>query len=111
MPKPIRKKTSHYSPTQHDCEMAIFAAELGSAPSIDLHGLGEHEAVIELVSHLNRHFCHQGGVVKVVHGRGTGVLRKAIHRMLKNDPLVAYFRDAHSPREHGGVTYVCLKRK
>lgn len=107
-----KKKSTVLSPqTKNDCEMAIFAAELGHAPSIDLHGMNAHEGVIELVSYLNRCFVHEGGVVKVIHGRGSGALRKAIHEMLAHDPLVEYFRDAHSAREHGGVTYVCLKRK
>jgi len=107
-----KKKPSLLSPqTKKDCEAAIFAAELGSAPSIDLHGMNAHEAIIELVAYLNRHFVHEGGVVKIIHGRGSGTLHKAIHEMLAHDPLVEYFRDAHSAREHGGVTYVCLKRK
>jgi DNA mismatch repair protein MutS2 len=48
--------------------------------------------------------------VRVIHGHGTGQLRRAIGEFLKTHPLVAHF-EAASP-EHGGsgVTVVELKQ-
>ena len=47
--------------------------------------------------------------MRVIHGYGTGQLRRAITEFLRNHPLVANFQQA--PPEHGGggVTVVELK--
>jgi DNA mismatch repair protein MutS2 len=47
--------------------------------------------------------------VRVVHGYGTGQLRRAIAGFLKHHPLVAHFEEAPSNQGGGGVTVVELK--
>jgi len=108
-PKPQRKLQT--TPSKQD-ETAIFAAELGGhAVSIDLHGLDAHEALLQLDAFLNRCFVHDGAVVRIIHGRGSGKLRTAIRSALKTHPLVSMYRDANSSTEDGGVTYVALAKK
>ena len=91
-------------------ETAIFAAELGGdVPTIDLHGMHLDDIDREL-----GHFVyakHPPGTeaLKIVHGRGTQKLRKAVHDWLKKHPdVVAYFRDAAAASQQGGVTFVAL---
>ena len=43
--------------------------------------------------------------VRLIHGKGTGALRKAIHELLDVHPLVESFR----PESGGGATAVDLK--
>jgi dsDNA-specific endonuclease/ATPase MutS2 len=92
-------------------ETAIFAAELGHAPQIDLHGMPSHEALGELERFLNHEFLAGTEVVKIIHGRGRGILRQAIRKALKEHELVARFRDADNPAQKGGVTYAALHSK
>jgi DNA mismatch repair protein MutS2 len=47
--------------------------------------------------------------VRIVHGFGTGQLRRAIAGFLKHHPLVAHFEEAPSNQGGGGVTVAELK--
>jgi dsDNA-specific endonuclease/ATPase MutS2 len=38
--------------------------------------------------------------LRIIHGKGSGVLRQRVHALLKKDPRVERFEDA--PREAGG---------
>ena len=48
--------------------------------------------------------------VRIVHGKGKGILKKRVQEILKKNPMVASFKDA--PLEAGGwgATLVELKR-
>ncbi|MCW1892265.1 MAG: Smr/MutS family protein [Candidatus Uhrbacteria bacterium] len=95
---------------QKDAEAAIFAAELGSVPEIDLHGQTVNQALSMLDGFLN-HECLQGTeAVKIIHGRGTGALQKAVRLFLQDHPLVVILKDASSMSQQGGVTYAALER-
>ena len=47
--------------------------------------------------------------VRVVHGKGTGLLKKRVQAVLKNSPLIKDFRDAPSEAGGWGATLVELK--
>jgi len=47
--------------------------------------------------------------VEVIHGRGTGALRKEIHAYLRTAPSVASFTLANEDRGGDGMTEVTLK--
>ena len=92
-------------------EAAIFGAELGSAPSIDLHGMDVHDATQAVEHFINQGFMAGDQVIEIIHGKGTGVLRAAVHETLKNNPLVEYFREAQSVAKTTAVTYAVLARR
>lgn len=92
-------------------EAAIFAAELGGATELDLHGLDVDVATGLLDQFINHEFVAGTEVVKIIHGRGTGKMRDAIHDWLKKHPqMIAYYRDAGGPSMQGGVTFAALHR-
>jgi DNA mismatch repair protein MutS2 len=94
-----------------DVETAIFAAELGDCPSLDLHGLPVENALHELDIFIDRHFVAGVEAVKVIHGRGTDRLRQAVWNWLKQSgERVAGFRGTQRADEQGAVTYVALHR-
>ena len=41
--------------------------------------------------------CRSQGIyhVRIIHGKGTGILRKIVHSILEKDPLVIRFQTAH----------------
>ncbi|NQV90320.1 Smr/MutS family protein [Candidatus Uhrbacteria bacterium] len=94
-----------------DAESIIFGAELGNPMEFDLHGMDVLEARHEIEQALNQAFMAGEQVLKIVHGRGTGKLREAVHAYLKGNPLVEYYRDAEAIHSVGGVTYVVVIKK
>ncbi len=68
---------------------------------LDLHRLTVDEALTELDQFLNTAF--QAGLyrVRIVHGKGSGILRQEVRRYLSGHPLVKSHRPAD--RYHGGV--------
>jgi len=94
-------------------ESAIFAAELGECPEIDLHGLTKDLALHELDKFLHQELMAGSETIRVIHGRGDQILRKAIHAWLAKQQdlnLVAKFRDAQKSGEQNAVTYAALHR-
>jgi DNA mismatch repair protein MutS2 len=54
---------------------------------------------------------YSGGLtrVRIVHGKGTGALRRAIQDYLKTNPLVQSYETAHVDEGGAGATVVVLK--
>jgi DNA-nicking Smr family endonuclease len=73
----------------------------------DLHAFLPRD-VVEVASEYLR-TAHERGFheIRLVHGRGTGVQRAAVQRMLAAHPLVESFVD--DPASHLGATLVRLK--
>lgn len=104
---------SETSPSADSTEVALFAAELGgSSPVLDLHGLPPDEAERELDLFVNLEFAgperRDLKVIKIIHGRGAGILRNTVIKYLKDSQFVEKFRDAQDPAQTNGVIYVAL---
>jgi len=79
--------------------------------TLKLMGLTVEEALEEIEKTLNKAFLEGVSKVYLIHGHGTGRLRKSIREYLKNHPLVKNFKFA-DPMEGGtGVTVVYLEEK
>jgi DNA mismatch repair protein MutS2 len=75
---------------------------------LDLHRHTVDEALSKLNDYLYHSFVGGMSVVRINHGRGTGALRQAVHRELKNNTLVKSFRPGHYGEGGDGVTIVEL---
>lgn len=78
---------------------------------LSLRHLTADEALFRLDRYLNDAFM--GGLyqVRIVHGKGTGTLRQAVHRVLGHHPLVKSFRLGIYGEGETGVTIVKLVRR
>lgn len=92
-------------------EASVFAAELGDAVSVDLHGLSLDEARAELISFLHHAFMEGADVVKIITGRGTQKLKTMVSEVLSKESIVEYFRNTNNPAEMNAVTYAVLSKK
>ena len=76
---------------------------------LDLHTFLPRE-VGELVDDYLAHAVSVGwGSVRIIHGKGTGVLRQRVHARLAKSPLVASFALADERAGGWGATWVTLK--
>ncbi|EJE7236629.1 endonuclease MutS2 [Clostridium sporogenes] len=77
--------------------------------SVDLRGMDAEEAIYTVDKYLDEAYLGGLGEVTIVHGKGTGVLRKTIMDMLKGHPHVKRHRLGEYGEGGTGVTVVELK--
>ena len=78
---------------------------------IHLRQLTIDEALPKLDKYLNDVFMAGIPLVMVIHGKGTGTLRNAIHRHLANHPLVICYRQGVYGEGGTGVTIVEISHR
>jgi DNA mismatch repair protein MutS2 len=83
-------------------------ASMHISPEIDLRGMMPEEATNQAERYLDEAFLASLSTVTLIHGKGTGVLRNAIHVMLKRQPNVKKFRLGKYGEGEDGVTIVTL---
>ncbi len=82
---------------------------LSVSPEINLLGRTVDEAVSELDKYLDDAILSHLNTVRVVHGKGTGALRKGIHEFLRRQKHVKSYHLAEYGEGDAGVTIVELK--
>ena len=82
---------------------------LGAKAEVDLRGMTTDEAEMTLSQFLDRAIMGNLTQVTVIHGKGTGAVRKAVHAYLKRCKGVASFRLGRYGEGEDGVTIVALK--
>jgi DNA mismatch repair protein MutS2 len=98
VPKEIRKSYSSHVTE----EMASFS------PEIDVRGKRGEEALYEIEKYLDRAIMMGFPTLKIIHGKGDGILRKLIREYLKKYSQVDRMEDEHADRGGDGITYVYL---
>ncbi|WP_251860939.1 endonuclease MutS2 [Clostridium sp. Marseille-Q2269] len=98
---------SNYSKTKKSKKLNLNLRKVES--SVDLRGMDSEEAMYTVDKYLDE--AYLGGLreVTIVHGKGTGVLRKTIMDMLKGHPHVKKHRLGEYGEGGTGVTVVELK--
>ncbi len=98
-----KAKQAASEPAKPNPEIAIRTAN----NSIDLRGARVSDAEIEIDRALSK--AVEYGVLWIIHGKGTGQLRRGVHEFLANHPQVSRFELASQKEGGGGVTVVYLK--
>ena len=85
-----------------------MSKSLSVSPEINLLGRTVDEAVAELDKYLDDALLSHLNTVRVVHGKGTGALRKGIHEYLRRQKHVKSYHLAEFGEGDAGVTIVEL---
>ena len=82
---------------------------LGASPEVDLRGMMTDEAILVLDRFLDSAVMGRLDTVTVIHGKGTGAVRKAVQEHLKRSKYVRSFRPGRFGEGEDGVTVVELR--
>ena len=80
-----------------------------ASSELDIRGYETLEAESMVEDYLDSAVMAKLGTVTIIHGKGTGALRKAVHEILKRNKAVKSFRLGRYGEGEAGVTVVELK--
>jgi DNA mismatch repair protein MutS2 len=81
----------------------------GFSPEIDVRGMRGEDALHAIEKLMDRALMMNFGTLKIIHGKGDGILRKLIRGYFKKYDQVSRMEDEHPDRGGDGITYVYLK--
>ena len=87
-----------------------LAGARAAVNELDIRGLMTDEADLAVDQFLDNAVMGKLNVVTIIHGKGTGALRKAVHQQLKRHPSVKGFRLGRYGEGEDGVTVVELRQ-
>jgi len=87
----------------------VLQAPTSGGMEVDLRGQSADEAIMELERFIDTAIRRRLETVRIIHGKGTGVLRKAVQQRLKAMPQVKSFRLGLYGEGEDGVTIATLK--
>jgi DNA mismatch repair protein MutS2 len=91
-------------------EVKLRASAEGARSELNVIGRTTDEAVDEADKFLDDAFLNGLNTVRIIHGHGTGALRRAINDFLKGHPHVARYGPAPQDQGGAGATVVELKQ-
>ena len=84
-------------------------AERRGKMELDIRGCACDDGIYQLDSFIDRAVMSNISTITIIHGKGTGLLRQAVHRRLKSHPSVKSYRIGVFGEGEDGVTIAELK--
>ena len=100
---PYEQKKVRPAHSGREMKLAAMASE------VDLRGMDAVEAICVLQRYMDEAMRSNISPVRIIHGKGTGVLRKAVHQELKKNKYVKSFRLGVYGEGEDGVTIAEFK--
>ena len=100
---PYKEKTGRPAHSGREMKMTAISNE------VDLRGMDSVEAVCVLERYLDEAFRGNLNSVRIIHGKGTGTLRAAVHQSLRKNKFVKHFRLGVYGEGEDGVTIAEFK--
>ncbi|WP_026969423.1 endonuclease MutS2 [Algoriphagus terrigena] len=79
------------------------------SPNLDLRGKRGEEILALIQTFIDEGYMLGAKDLRIVHGKGDGILREITRNLLRNMPQVGKMEDEHADRGGAGVTLVSLK--
>jgi DNA-nicking Smr family endonuclease len=90
--------------------LALAPAELAVTDELDLHTFAPRECADLVAEYLRAAQAAGLARVRIIHGKGTGALRRLVHAVLERHPAVTGYRLADERAGSWGATLVELGR-
>ena len=81
---------------------------LSFKPEIDIRGQRAEEALTKIREFIDEAIMFEAGQLRILHGKGNGILKEIIRDYLRSEPMVRSFKDEHVDFGGAGITMVNL---
>lgn len=102
------KKEKSKNRTMGAINDAIGERKLSFKAEVDVRGMRAEEALHKIQSFLDEAIMLEQRELRILHGKGNGILRELIRSYLKTEPMVHHFNDEHVQFGGSGITVVQL---
>lgn len=109
--KPVRKTAAKRAPAQVYMPLQMVNKRADISPELHLRGQRVDEALLELDKYLDDAYLAGMQSARIVHGKGTGTLRKFVWEHLKKHHSVKSYRLGDADEGAWGVTIVEFKEE
>ncbi|MCX6328783.1 MAG: Smr/MutS family protein [Bacteroidia bacterium] len=100
------KKSIRSSPTYRPEDPALSQRKLNFKPEIDIRGVRGEEAINQVRDLIDNAIMVQHKNLRILHGKGNGILRQLVREYLATVNVVKSFRDEHIDMGGSGITVV-----
>ena len=110
--RPLKKQKPDKKPSGRPAggKGGVRELRVAAAPSeIDVRGLCAEEAILEVDQFISSALMSKLPTVRIIHGKGTGAVRKAVREHLKRSRYVKSFRPGRYGEGEDGVTIAELR--
>lgn len=104
----VRRETRGTNRTRANINRDISEKKLNFKAEIDIRGERAEEAIARLQSFIDEAVMLDVRELRILHGKGSGILKEVIRNYLTSDPVVKAFRDEHVQFGGAGITIVEL---
>ena len=103
-----RREQKNYNQTKANINKNLSEKRLSFKPSIDIRGQRAEEAITNIQAFVDEAIMLNVSELRILHGKGSGILKEMIRNYLKSEPVVSSFRDEHVQFGGAGITIVEL---
>ena len=100
-----------FTPAPSGSSYSISSRAMEAVTTLDIRGMNADEATMELQRFIDAAQLAHLTSVTVIHGKGSGVLRRTVASFLRSDRRIASFRPGKYGEGEDGVTVAELKNK
>ncbi|MEM6844420.1 MAG: endonuclease MutS2 [Bacteroidota bacterium] len=103
------KKIQKEAATSTTSNIDLTEKRAGFSNSLDLRGKRVEEVIPKLEVWVDEAAMFSANELRIVHGKGNGVLREVVRNYLKTHPSISHFQEEHIERGGAGVTLAYLR--
>ncbi|MFV0366472.1 MAG: endonuclease MutS2 [Mangrovibacterium sp.] len=103
-----KRENKQYNSTSANVSRDLHQKRLKFKPDIDIRGQRVEEAITNIQSFIDEALMLGVGEVRILHGKGSGILKETIRNYMKADHAIESYRDEHVDFGGAGITVVSL---
>ncbi|MDX9882555.1 MAG: Smr/MutS family protein [Prolixibacteraceae bacterium] len=103
-----KRELKRYNQTLGNITKNLSEKRLSFKTEIDIRGQRAEEAIPAIQSFIDSAVMLNFHELRILHGKGNGILKEVVRAYLKSDPVVRSFRDEHVDFGGSGITVVEL---